>query len=128
MIHAYFHILILWAGFGEKWVCSPHRLLRVWGFITQPNNFGHNCYLDRSRKLQNFQASHAGLKGLESLNPTKKLAHWVELLSRPLSQKNVFENLGPEPPPPLNNISITHVEITDLRRCILHTTTLIHYI
>ena len=29
---------------------------------------------------------------------TKKLAHCVELFGQPLSQKNVFENLGPEPP------------------------------
>ena len=26
-------------------------------------------------------------KGLGSQNPTKKLAHWVELLGQPLSQK-----------------------------------------
>ena len=33
--------------------------------------------------------------------PIKKLAHREELFSQPLSQKKVFENLGPEPPPPL---------------------------
>ena len=37
-------------------------------------------------------------KGLGPQDPTKKLAHWVELLGQPLSQKNVFENLGLEPP------------------------------
>ena len=37
-------------------------------------------------------------KGLRPQDPTKKLAHRVELLGQPLSQKNVFENLGPEPP------------------------------
>ena len=31
--------------------------------------------------------------------PDQKIAHRVQLLGRPLSQKNVFENLGPEPPP-----------------------------
>ena len=40
-------------------------------------------------------------KGLGPQDPTQKLAHRVELLGKPLSQKNVFENLGPEPPPPL---------------------------
>ena len=37
-------------------------------------------------------------KGLGPQDPTKTLAHRVELLGQPLSQKNVFENLGPEPP------------------------------
>ena len=37
-------------------------------------------------------------KGLGLQDPTKKLSHRVELLGQPLSQKNVFENLGPEPP------------------------------
>ena len=37
-------------------------------------------------------------KGLGPQDPTKKLAHRVELLGQPLSQKKVFENLGPEPP------------------------------
>ena len=36
-------------------------------------------------------------KGLVPQDPTKKLAHRVELLGQPLSQKKVFENLGPEP-------------------------------
>ena len=35
-------------------------------------------------------------KGIGFQNPTKKLAHWVELMGQQLSQKNVFENLGPE--------------------------------
>ena len=39
-------------------------------------------------------------KGLGPQDPTKKVAHRVELLGQPLSQKNVFENLGSEPPPP----------------------------
>ena len=38
-------------------------------------------------------------KGLGPQDPTKTLAHWVELLGQPLSHKKVFENLGPEPPP-----------------------------
>ena len=38
-------------------------------------------------------------KGFGPQDPTKKLAHRVKLLGQPLSQKNVFENLGPEPPP-----------------------------
>ena len=37
-------------------------------------------------------------KGPGPQDPTKKLAHQVELLGQPLSQKKVFENLGPEPP------------------------------
>ena len=37
-------------------------------------------------------------KGLVPQDPTKKLAFRVELLGQPLSHKNVFENLGPEPP------------------------------
>ena len=43
-------------------------------------------------------------KGLEPQDPTKKLAHWLELLGQPLSQKKVFENLSLNPPPPLNGI------------------------
>ena len=39
-------------------------------------------------------------KGFRPQDPTKKLAHWVDLLGQPLSQKKVFENMGPEPPPP----------------------------
>ena len=39
-------------------------------------------------------------KGLGPQDATKKLAYRVELLGQPLSQKKVFENLGPEPPPP----------------------------
>ena len=35
-------------------------------------------------------------KGLGPQDPTKKLAHQVELLGQPLSQKKVFENLGLE--------------------------------
>ena len=37
-------------------------------------------------------------KSLRPQDPTKKLAHLVELLGQPLYQKKVFENLGPEPP------------------------------
>ena len=40
-------------------------------------------------------------KDLGPQNSTKKLAHRVELLGQPLSQKNVLENVGPEPPSPL---------------------------
>ena len=39
-------------------------------------------------------------KGPGPQEPTKKLAHRVELLGLPLSQKKVFENLGPEPGTP----------------------------
>ena len=35
-------------------------------------------------------------KGLGPQEPTKKLSHRVELLEHPLSQRKVFENLGPE--------------------------------
>ena len=44
-------------------------------------------------------AATLALKGLGPQDPTKKLAHRVELLGQPLSQKKVFENLGPEPRP-----------------------------
>ena len=37
--------------------------------------------------------------GLGLQDPTKKLAHQVKLLGQSLSQKNVFQNFGPEPPP-----------------------------
>ena len=36
-------------------------------------------------------------KGLGPQDPTKKLAHWVNLLGQPLTRKLVFENFGPEP-------------------------------
>ena len=35
-------------------------------------------------------------KGVGLQDQIKKLAHRVELLGQPLSQKKVFENLGPE--------------------------------
>ena len=44
-------------------------------------------------------------KGLEPQDPTKKLAHWLELLGQPLSQKKVFENLSLNPPHPLTGLS-----------------------
>ena len=50
---------------------------------------------------ENGRGLHAGAKGAKGLgpqDPTKKFTHRVELLGQPLSQKNVFENLGPEPP------------------------------
>ena len=34
-------------------------------------------------------------KGLGPHDPTKKLAHWMDFLVQPLSQKRVFLNLGP---------------------------------
>ena len=37
-------------------------------------------------------------KGLGPQDPSKTLAHRVELVGQPLSQKKVFENLGPQPP------------------------------
>ena len=36
-------------------------------------------------------------KGLGPETPTKKWAHWVDLISQPLSVFKIFE---PEPPPP----------------------------
>ena len=36
--------------------------------------------------------------GIGYQNPTKELAHWMEPLGQLLSQKNVFDNLGPEHP------------------------------
>ena len=40
-------------------------------------------------------------RGLGPQDPTKKLAHWVDLLGRPLSRKHLFEIFGPEPTLPL---------------------------
>ena len=41
-------------------------------------------------------------RGLGPQDPTKNLAHWVDLLGQLLSRKNVFEIFGSEPPlPPL---------------------------
>ena len=37
-------------------------------------------------------------KGLGHKDPTKKLAHWVDLLGQLFSKNNVFKKLGPEPP------------------------------
>ena len=37
-------------------------------------------------------------KGLGPQDPTKKLAHWADLLGQALTRKLVFENFGPEPP------------------------------
>ena len=37
-------------------------------------------------------------KGLGLQDPTKKLAHWVDLFGQPLTRKLVFKNFGPEPP------------------------------
>ena len=42
----------------------------------------------------NGRDRHAGAEG-SLVDPTEKLAHQVELLGQPLSQKNVFANLGP---------------------------------
>ena len=38
-------------------------------------------------------------KGLGPQDPTRKLAHWVNLLGQPLTRKLVYKNFGPEPPP-----------------------------
>ena len=46
----------------------------------------------------------AGAEWSRVLKPDKKLALLVELLVQPLSQKSVFENLGPESPPPLKSL------------------------
>ena len=37
-------------------------------------------------------------RGLGLQDPTKKLARQVKLLGQSLSQKNAFQNFGPEPP------------------------------
>ena len=42
-------------------------------------------------------------KSLGLQDPTIKLAHWVDLLGQPLSQKIVFKNLRPHPPPNFYN-------------------------
>ena len=42
-------------------------------------------------------------KGLGPQDPTKKLAHWVDLLNQPLTRKLVFKNFGPESPHPLKS-------------------------
>ena len=37
-------------------------------------------------------------KGLGPQDPTKKVAHWVDLLGQLLTLKLVFQDFGPEPP------------------------------
>ena len=44
---------------------------------------------------ENGVAATLAPKGLGPQDPTKKLAHRVEILGQPSSQKNVFENIGP---------------------------------
>ena len=44
--------------------------------------------------------------GLGPLNPTKKLAHWVDLLIQPLSRTHVFEIFRGEPPLICLNVNI----------------------
>ena len=43
-------------------------------------------------------ATTAAPYGFWATNPTKKLAHWVYLLGRPLSRNRVFQNFSGEPP------------------------------
>ena len=45
-------------------------------------------------------------KGLKPQDPTKKLAHRVNLFGQPLTRKLVFKNFGPEPP--LTSLVISH--------------------
>ena len=44
--------------------------------------------------------THAPNNCLGPPNPTKKLAHWVDLLGQPLTRNHVFEIFRPEPPTP----------------------------
>ena len=60
-------------------------------------------------------ATTAAPYGFWATNPTKKLAHWVYLLGRPLSRNRVFQNFSGEPPPPplkrLNDYKYWHLTI-----------------
>ena len=49
-------------------------------------------------------------KRLGPQDPTKKLAHWVNLLSQPLTRKLVFKNFGPEPPLKTEIIKVFRIE------------------
>ena len=42
---------------------------------------------------------HAGAKESGASRPDQKLAHWEDLLGQLLSQKPVYKNFGPDPPP-----------------------------
>ena len=46
--------------------------------------------------------------GLGPPNPTKKLAHWVDLLGQSLSRNHVFEILRVEPPGPPTPLKTRH--------------------
>ena len=61
-------------------------------------NHDFNAFFETSGGKMGVAATLAP-KGLGSPDPTKKFAHWVELLGQPLFHKNVIETLGPEPPP-----------------------------
>ena len=51
-------------------------------------------------------------KGLGPETPTKKWAHWVDLISQPLSVFKIFEPEPPSPPPhPLSKFRDGQVEI-----------------
>ena len=53
--------------------------------------------------------------GLWPPNPTKKLAHWADLLGQPLSRKHVFEIFKGEPPHLTSEVYIIYYgEITFL--------------
>ena len=52
----------------------------------------------RSQTLWAFGASVAATHIFPLHGPSKNLANWVRLLGQPPSHKNVFKNLGPDPP------------------------------
>ena len=58
-------------------------------------------------------------RGLGLQDPTKKLAHQVKLLGQSLSQKNVFQNFGPEPPPLRDRQTVTLITSHGLVRKIV---------
>ena len=49
--------------------------------------------------------------GLGPSNPTKKLAHWMDLLGQPLFRNHVFEIFRGEPPHPLKLSLLFHGNI-----------------
>ena len=65
------------------------------------------------------EAATLAPKGLGSQDLTKRLANRVKLLGQPLSQKIVFENLGPDPPSLIFEGSIVIQTFIDKHNCIV---------
>ena len=96
----------IWPGYRPK-LPSKYQLIHIiWAYVFWPL-LGHFL----SKRAENFfgksgdyylSTGDAFLEKIIFLGPqvpTKKLAHWVDLLGQPLSLKLVFKKFGYEPPP-----------------------------